>query len=102
MERLGWAAPYALAWQSKVGPARWLEPSVTEVLRRWSAEGVTRVVLVPVVFVSEHSETLYELDVLYAGQAREMGMEVKRVPTPRSARAFIEGLAGLVRRALGD
>jgi len=89
----------ALAWQSRVGPMKWLEPSVEDVLLRWAREGEKRVVLVPVAFVSEHSETLYELDVLYRGMAERAGLAVHRVPTVRTSPAFIHGLARRVREA---
>ena len=90
----------SLAWQSKVGPAKWLEPSVEHALKRLAAEGVKDIVLVPTVFVSEHSETLYELDVLYGGMARELGMTVRRVPTVLTTPVFIEALARKVKDAL--
>jgi ferrochelatase len=86
-----------LAWQSRVGPMKWLEPSVETVLEEWSREGATHAVLVPVAFVSEHSETLYELDVLYAGRARALGMAATRVPTVQTRPDFITALARLVR-----
>ena len=90
----------SLAWQSKVGPAKWLEPSVEHMLERLAREGVKDIVLVPTVFVSEHSETLYELDVLYGGMARVLGMTVRRVPTVQTSPAFIEALARKVKDAL--
>jgi ferrochelatase len=89
----------ALAWQSKVGPAKWLEPSVEQTLHRWASEKVESVAVVPVAFVNEHSETLYELDVLYGGQAKALGMQYARVPTLGVAPAFIQGLASLVKQA---
>ncbi len=89
----------SLAWQSKVGPARWLQPSVESMLERWSKEGVKDIVLVPVAFVSEHSETLYELDVLYGGMARTLGMSVTRVPAVQTHPRFIEALAAKVKSA---
>jgi protoporphyrin/coproporphyrin ferrochelatase len=88
-----------LAWQSKVGPMKWLGPSVETILEEWSTEEVKEVVLVPVSFVNEHSETLYELDVLYCGMARDLGMTVRRVPTLGTAPAFIDGLAARVTAA---
>ncbi len=91
-----------VAWQSKVGPARWLKPSVEEVLARWAREGVAHAVAVPVAFVNEHSETLYELDVLYAGLARELGLTFRRAATVGTAPAFLGALAGAVRRVLGE
>ncbi len=89
----------SLAWQSKVGPAKWLEPSVEQTLHQWAKEGVKDIVLVPVAFVSEHSETLYELDVLYGGMARELGMAVRRVPTVQTDPRFIQALASKIKRA---
>jgi protoheme ferro-lyase len=90
----------ALAWQSKVGPMRWLEPPVESVLEGWGREGVREIVLVPLSFVNEHSETLYELDVLYSRMAAEHGITVRRVPTLGTAPAFIRGLAHRVRAVL--
>jgi len=92
-------AKACLAWQSKVGPAKWLEPSVEHMLEALAKKGVKDLVLVPTVFVSEHSETLYELDVLYGNMARELGMSVTRVPTVQTHPRFIEALAVQVKRA---
>jgi len=91
-----------VAWQSKVGPARWLKPSVEEVLTLWAREGVAHAVAVPVAFVNEHSETLYELDVLYAGLARELGLTFRRAATVGCDPLFLGALAGAVRRVLGE
>jgi protoporphyrin/coproporphyrin ferrochelatase len=99
---LGTSVRASLAWQSKVGPMKWLEPSVEDVLGRWSREGAKDIVLVPVSFVNEHSETLYELDVLYGGIARELGLGVRRLPTLGVTRGFISGLASRVRAACGE
>ena len=70
-----------------------------QTLHRWAKEGVKDIVLVPVAFVSEHSETLYELDVLYGGMARELGMAVRRVPTVQTDPRFIQALASKIKRA---
>lgn len=99
-EGLRWGAPYELAWQSRVGPMRWLEPSVEVTLSRWADQGRLHFALVPVAFVSEHSETLYELDVLYAGSARERGMQVRRAPTVQCHPAFVSALASSVSRSV--
>lgn len=92
----------ALAWQSKVGPMRWLEPSVESVLRVWEGEGVKEAVLVPLSFVNEHSETLYELDILYTRMAQELGITTRRLPTLGTTSTFIQGLANRVRSACGE
>ena len=75
---------------------KWLEPSVETVLETWAGENVKELILVPVSFVNEHSETLYELDVLYGGMARDLGMAVRRVPALGVDSRFIDGLAARI------
>lgn len=90
---------WKISYQSRVGPLQWLEPATDAEIRRSGAEG-KGVVVVPVAFVSEHSETLVELDVEYARLARESGVpDYLRASTVRTAAPFIEGLAGLVLKA---
>ncbi|HMG35312.1 MAG TPA: ferrochelatase [Blastocatellia bacterium] len=99
--RLGRDRPHSLSFQSKVGPVKWLRPSTDETIRRLAAEGVDQVLLVPVSFVSEHIETLYELDILYRGVAEEVGLKhYRRAPALNCRPDFIEALAGLVERNL--
>lgn len=92
----------SLAWQSKVGPMKWLEPSVETVLKAWAGQGVKHIVLMPVAFVNEHSETLYELDVLYGGEAKALGMTVNRLPALGVHPGFITGLAERVRQRVNE
>lgn len=94
------AGEAGLAWQSKVGPMIWLEPSFETVLEAASAAGRPHVVVVPVAFVSEHSETLYELDILFGGKAKELGLGFTRVPTLQTHPGFIAALAEAVREAV--
>ena len=95
-EGLDWAVCY----QSKVGPLAWLEPAAVDELDRAGRDRVP-VVLVPIAFVSEHSETLVELDVTYREHAERAGVpSYHRVPALGTHPAFIQALAGLVRRAL--
>jgi protoporphyrin/coproporphyrin ferrochelatase len=89
-----------LAFQSKVGPMKWLSPSVEEVIQEWSMGGCRSVLVVPISFVSEHSETLYELDVYYKNMAEENGMNFYRVPTVRCHPLFIDALSKIVKRIL--
>ncbi len=104
MKQVGEDRPYSLSFQSKVGPVKWLRPSTDETLRRLAAEGVSQVLLVPVSFVSEHIETLYELDILYRNVAEEVGLRhYRRVPALNCQPDFIDALANLVEReVLGD
>jgi protoporphyrin/coproporphyrin ferrochelatase len=66
--------PWSLCFQSRNGKMPWLQPYLEDELKRLGRAGVRRVVVVPVSFVSDHIETLYELDQLYAEQAREHGV----------------------------
>jgi ferrochelatase len=66
--------PWSLCFQSRNGKLPWLEPYLEDELERLGQSGVRRVVVVPVSFVSDHIETLYELDQLYADQARAQGI----------------------------
>ncbi len=90
-----------VCYQSRVGPLKWLGPSVEEELRRAAAERVP-VMVVPISFVSEHSETLVELDRDYRRLAQQLGVPgYYRVPTVGAHARFIAALAELVRAASG-
>jgi ferrochelatase len=100
MEQLG-GLPHTLSFQSKVGPVNWLRPSTDETIRKLAREGVTQVLLVPISFVSEHIETLYELDILYRELAREVGLiGYHRVPALNCRSDFIDALASLVEQQI--
>jgi ferrochelatase len=89
-----------ICYQSKVGPLEWIGPATDAEIRRAGADG-KGLVIAPVAFVSEHSETLVELDIEYAKLAREAGVpDYRRVPTVSVRAEFITGLAGLVRRSI--
>jgi ferrochelatase len=66
--------PWSLAFQSRNGKLPWLAPYLDDELKRLGREGVRRIVVVPISFVSDHIETLFELDQLYAEVARESGI----------------------------
>ncbi len=88
---------WAIAYQSRVGPLKWIGPSLDEVLRQAAADKVP-VVVVPVSFVSEHSETLVELDIEYRHRAVAFGVPAyERAATVGCHPAFIKGLATLVK-----
>lgn len=71
MDRLGHSNPYRLVWQSQVGPSAWMGMQTNDALKGLSRLGKKQVVLVPIAFTSDHIETLYELDLEYAKEARE-------------------------------
>jgi len=99
--RGGWPARRHLCYQSKVGASKWLAPSMHETVRRLAAEHRKHLLTVPVSFVSDHVETLHEIDIEHREQARTLGIEDYRMtPGLNDSPAFIRALAGLVRRAL--
>lgn len=90
------ALDWLVCYQSRVGPLEWLKPYTEQEIERAGRDGVPLIV-VPLAFVSEHSETLVELDIEYRKLAEESGVPVYlRVPTVGTGRAFIDGLADLV------
>lgn len=92
-------ADYVVCYQSRVGPMEWLQPYTEDEIKRAGADGVSLVV-VPVAFVSEHSETLVELDIEYAELAAESGVpHYARASTVNADAAFIATLADIVRNA---
>ncbi|HEX4303637.1 MAG TPA: ferrochelatase [Rhizomicrobium sp.] len=96
MERLDWSVCY----QSRVGPLEWIGPATDAEIRRAGADG-KGIVVAPIAFVSEHSETLVELDIEYAHLAKVAGVpDYLRVPTVGAHPAFIAGLADLVMQAV--
>jgi ferrochelatase len=101
MDRLGRRNPYQLSFQSKIGPVKWLEPSTNEIIAKLGKEGVDDVLVIPISFVSEHIETLYELDILYKKLAADSGVaNFRRVPALNSDPAFIRALAEIVESTL--
>lgn len=93
---------WTVCYQSRVGPLKWIGPSTDEEIRRAGAEG-KGVMITPIAFVSEHVETLVELDHEYAELAQEVGVApYLRVPALGGALEFIDGLASAVRNALSE
>jgi len=91
---------WSVCYQSRVGPLKWIGPSTDAEIARAGADKVA-VVLYPLSFVSEHSETLVELDIEYRHLAERAGVPAYvRVPTVGTHPLFIAGLARLVRDAL--
>lgn len=93
---------YVNCYQSRVGPLKWIGPATTDELLRAGHEKKP-VVLVPIAFVSEHSETLVELDIEYAEMAHEQGVEhYYRVPTLSTNAHFIAGLSDICLKLTTD
>jgi ferrochelatase len=98
--RLGDDWDWRVCYQSRVGPLKWIGPSTPDAIARAARDGVG-VLIDPIAFVSEHIETLVELDRDYAEMAAEIGISTYlRAPTVGAEAVFIEGLADAVRGAL--
>jgi ferrochelatase len=103
MNQLNRPNRYTLAYQSRVGPVEWLQPYTDTAIVELAASGVKELVVVPISFVSEHIETLEEIDIEYREIAREHGIETfARVPAPDTDATFIGALAALVMEALSQ
>ena len=85
-----------LCYQSRSGPVEWLSPSPPETLEQLAGEGCKNVLMVPISFVSDHVETLYEIDMLYRGMAEDLGMRLERSPSLNLEPEFISALKELV------
>jgi ferrochelatase len=103
LERLALPNRHALGYQSRTGPVKWIGPGTDELLDALGAEGVGEVLVVPVSFVSDHIETLYEVDLLFAERARRAGIRDYRRSTALNVHpVFVEALARLVERHLEE
>jgi ferrochelatase len=92
---------YTLAYQSRVGPVEWLQPYTEDAIKELGQKGVKDLVVVPISFVSEHIETLQEIDIEYRELAEESGIHnFRRVPALNTNPVFIRALADLVIDAL--
>ncbi|MDY7542687.1 MULTISPECIES: ferrochelatase [unclassified Cryobacterium] len=91
------APAWSLAFQSRSGPPAmpWLEPDVNDALRTLAAGGTTAVVIVPIGFISDHMEVLWDLDTEAAATATALGLAMERVATPGIHPAFVAALATL-------
>ncbi len=85
-----------LCFQSRSGPVKWLSPSTPDTLVELAAKGVKEVVVMPISFVSDHVETLYEIDIQYTELAKELGMRLVRTRSLNEDPLFMKGLAKLV------
>ena len=97
LERLDLPNRQLLAFQSRTGPVKWVGPGTEEILAELGDEGVSDVLVIPLSFVSDHIETLYEVDMLFADAARAAGITgYYRPPALNCHPLFIEALASLV------
>lgn len=101
MQRGGWAVRHCLCYQSKVGPQKWIGPSLDDTIHRLATEGRKRVLICPIAFVTEHIETLHEINIETREEAEELGIQqFEMVPSLNDSPKFIAALADLVQQAI--
>ena len=98
----GWPRTHLLCYQSRVGPSKWLQPPLTGTIERLGHEGVKEMLVVPISFVTEHIETLHEINIEAREEAEKLGVErFRMVPAVGDSPLFIAALKDLVLRAVG-
>lgn len=101
MQRGGWKNAHTLCYQSKVGRRKWLSPSLVDTIDRLARSGEKNLLVVPIAFVTEHIETLHEINIEAREQAHHLGVEqFEMMPAVGDSPTFISGLADLVLRSL--
>ena len=102
LDRLAWRGRATLAYQSKLGPIEWLGPPTLDVIARLGRGGERQVLTIPIAFVTDHVETLYEIDQLFAEAARRAGIaEFRRTPGLNDRPTFLRALAEIAGSAHG-
>jgi protoporphyrin/coproporphyrin ferrochelatase len=98
LEPINWR----LTYQSRSGPVKWLDPQTETVIEELAAAGVKNVLVVPISFVSDHIETLHEIDIMYKELAVSKGIEnFVRSESLNSSETFVKALTGLVLQKIG-
>jgi len=101
--RGGWVNSHRLCYQSKVGASRWLQPSLHQTLRQLAQERVREMCVVPVAFVSDHVETLGEIDHEAREQAQRLGISQFEMSAGLNDSAkFIAALSQIVQETLAE
>jgi ferrochelatase len=97
-----WPRTHLLCYQSRVGPAKWLQPPLTGTIERLGHEGAKEMLVVPISFVTEHIETLHEINIEARAEAAKVGIDTFRMmPAVGDSPLFIAALKDLVLRAVG-
>ncbi len=97
-----WPRTHLLCYQSRVGPAKWLQPPLTETIERLGRKGVKEMLVAPISFVTEHIETLHEINIEAREEAEKLGIErFRMMPAVGDSPLFIAALKDLVLKAVG-
>jgi protoporphyrin/coproporphyrin ferrochelatase len=97
-----WSNRHVLCYQSKVGPQKWLQPSLTGTIERLAKSGEKRMLVIPIAFLTEHIETLHEINIEARAEAEHLGVkDFYLMPALNDSPLLIRALADLVLRAVG-
>lgn len=103
MQRGGWKNAHTLCFQSKVGRRKWLSPSLTDTIEQLASAGEKNLLIVPIAFVTEHIETLHEINIEARKEAHKLGIEqFEMMPAVGDSPTFISALVDVVLRTLSD
>jgi protoporphyrin/coproporphyrin ferrochelatase len=103
MQRGAWKNAHTLCFQSKVGRRKWLSPSLTDTIEKLARAGEKNLLVVPIAFVTEHIETLHEINIEAREQAHRMGVEqFEMMPAVGDSPTFISALVDVVLRSMSD
>jgi ferrochelatase len=103
MQRGAWKNAHTLCFQSKVGRRKWLSPSLTDTIDKLVRAGQKHLLVVPIAFVTEHIETLHEINIEAREQAHKLGVEqFEMMPAVGDSPTFISALVDVVLRSLND
>jgi ferrochelatase len=101
MQRGAWKNAHTLCFQSKVGRRKWLTPSLTDTIAELARSGQKNLLVVPIAFVTEHIETLHEINIEAREQAHHLGVkQFEMMPAVGDSPTFISALADVVLRSL--
>ena len=97
-----WPNPHVLCYQSRVGPQKWLQPSLTTTIEQMAHNGIKRMLVIPIAFLTEHIETLHEINIEAREEAEKLGVtEFRMMPALNDSPLLIRALADLVLRSVG-
>jgi ferrochelatase len=97
-----WPNPHVLCYQSRVGPQKWLQPSLGATLEQIAHSGIKRMLVIPISFLTEHIETLHEINIEAREEAEKLGItEFRMMPALNDSPLLIRALADLVLRSVG-
>ncbi|MEX1137852.1 MAG: ferrochelatase [Bacteroidota bacterium] len=103
LQRGRWSSPHVISYQSKVGPARWLEPSLIGVIKSLGSAGRKNLLVIPVAFVTEHIETLHEINIEAREEAEHVGItRFEMMPALNDHPEYIACLVDLVMEAMNS